>query len=169
MTTPDSTDQPGPADKGGKRRRPGWLNWGDHPVVAVLAVLASLATIVQLFKPEAKGADQQLIADLASSAKTPAVKETAKCTEAAGRWDWFPVGGVVAIDKKGTMVWYRLASDRVPAITGTWDCDPSKPRHYTFRWLQTLQVDTLVLSPDFQRMSGANLMSGLKQTGTRAR
>lgn len=168
MTTPESADQPGPADKAAKPRKPAWLNWGDHPFVAALAVLASVATILQLFKPEAKGADQQLAGDLALSARPP-VRETAKCTEAAGRWDWFPVGGVVEIDKRGTTAWYRVASDRRPTVTGTWECDTSKPRHYTFRWLQTAQIDTLVLSTDFQRMSGANLMSGLKQTGTRAR
>jgi hypothetical protein len=169
MTTP-SAGGPSPADPPARSKKPGWLNWGDHPVVAVLAVLASVATIIQVVQGMgSKETDRQLVADLESSTKAPAVAETAKCTEAVGRWDWFPVGGVVAIDKKGTMVWYRLATDRVPLVTGTWECDLRNPRHYTFRWLQTAQIDTLVLSPDFTRMTGANLASGLRQSGTRAR
>ena len=168
MTTPESPDHPGPADKAGKPRKRGWLNWGDHPIVAVLAVLASVATILQLFKPEAKGTDQQLLSDLASSAKAPVVVETAKCTEAAGRWDWFPTGGVVVIARTGTMVWYQRASDRRPAITGTWECDLRNPRHYTFRWKETLLVDSMMLSTDFQRIAGANMSSGLRLSGTRA-
>ncbi|MBC7895945.1 MAG: hypothetical protein H7066_11075 [Cytophagaceae bacterium] len=137
--------------------------------MAVLAVLASVATILQLFRPEAKGTDLQLASDLASSARPPVVEGTAKCTEAAGRWDWLTTGGVVTVAAGGTLMFHRLATDALPMLNGTWECDARDHRRYTFRWIQTGLTDTVRLSENGQLMTGANVMTGFKLSATRAR
>jgi hypothetical protein len=127
-------------------------------VVAILTVLASVAGILGYL-------------NRGTSAPAPPSDAPAatRCADVAGRWDWLTTGGVVAIAQTGTMKWYRLATDPFPTINGTWECSPANPRHLTFRWIETKLVDTVVLSGDGERFSGANLSTGFLLSGTRAR
>ena len=93
-----------------------------------------------------------------------------ECEDVTGRWEWHTTGGVVAIAKGGTIQWYRIATDPMPMINGTWECNPkANPRHFTFHWFQTNFVDTLVVSRDGQQMTGATTQNGFRLSGTRLR
>jgi hypothetical protein len=144
---PIPTPPPAPAKRGWHR----WRNWGDHPVVAVVTVLASILAIVGF------------VMDRAS--RSTAIR----CVDMVGRWDWLSTGGVVAIGEDRKMYWYRVATDPVPTINGTWECDDDRPRQISFAWIQTGFLDTLVLSEDGQRLAGANRQTGFKLSATRSR
>lgn len=168
MPLPDPEPKGKAPPAGGESRR-GWRNWGDHPIVAVITVLASIAGILGYFKTTGDRRDEASMSLTPNGGVVEAPSGAGSCTGFVGRWDWLTTGGVVAIAENGTMVWYRLATDATPTITGSWECRQDRTRHVTMRWIQTGLVDTLVLSADGSRVSGANLSSGFKLSGTRAR
>lgn len=148
-----------------------WRNWGDHPAVAILTVLASLTGILTFLNREKKDSSETSEMSITTpNAVAPAPVQPApdKCANIAGRWDWHTIGGIVAIAETGTMAWFQSPDDRLPVVTGTWECDRSNQRRITFRWMQTGMVDTMVLSRDGQRFAGANMATGFKLSGTRS-
>ncbi|MGQ0646385.1 MAG: hypothetical protein ACT4P7_02370 [Gemmatimonadaceae bacterium] len=153
MAIPDRPDVGGSAPTEPRpARRASWRNWGDHPIVAIVTVLASLLAIAGFFLDESD---------------KPAT--ASGCARLVGRWDWLSVGGVVAIAEDRMMHWYRVATDPVPLANGTWECEEDNPRHIVLRWQVTMFVDTLNLAEDGQRLIGANTQNGIKLSATRAR
>jgi hypothetical protein len=139
--------------------------------VVIATIVASLAAVLsaylQIRDRKASGAAPQVQTQQLTPS-IPAGRE--ECVDVTGRWRWHTTGGVVSIAKGGTIEWYRLAGDATPLINGTWECDPKvNPRHFTFRWFQTNFVDTLVLSRDGQRMTGATTQNGFRLSGSRLR
>lgn len=153
MTGPDPAALPPPPPPASPPAagRGFWRNWGDHPVVAAVTVLASLVGIIAF------------VLDRRSNTPEPS------CVDAVGRWDWLSTGGVVAIAEDRGLHWYRIATDPYPSLNGEWECHESQPRQFTFRWKESGFVDSLRLSDDGLRFAGANLRHGFKLSGTRAR
>lgn len=145
------------------RQSTGWRNWGDHPVIAGITLLASLAGIAGYLRsgPDASSRDEPR-----SGAEERPVRN---CAQVVGRWDWLSTGGVVAIAEGGLIHWYRVATDPLPTINGTWECREGKRPHLTFSWVETKLIDTLVLAEDGERLTGANTQTGFRLSGTRAR
>lgn len=160
MTEPEK-----PRDVTRESKRPAWRNWGDHPLVVVTTILASLAAIFSVYL-QVRDKEPSATPPLAQS--TPPVAPAEECLDVTGRWRWHTTGGVVSIAKAGTIEWYRLASDPTPLINGTWECNAKvNPRHFTFRWFQTNFVDTLVVSSNGQTMRGATTNTGFRLSGSR--
>lgn len=159
MTKPEE-----PSDSDAEQPKPapvqvqvtGWRNWGDHPIVIGFTVLASVFGIAQFFKPPAE-----------ASPGGPVQEQG--CSQVVGRWDWLSTGGVVAFAEDGLMHWYRVSTDPLPTINGTWVCQDRTPLHLTLKWVETGLVDTLVLSADGQRLAGENMANKFKLSATRAR
>lgn len=170
--TGDSHEKRAGVERAPTRSYKAWRNWGDHPLVAILTVLASVAGILGYLNRGSDGPSAAGVGAIPPAGNAAAPEPDGRddrCADVAGRWDWLTTGGVVAIAETGTMKWYRLASDAVPTLNGSWECSGTNPRHLTFRWVETGFVDTVVLSRDGQRFSGANLKSGFLLSGTRAR
>lgn len=151
-------DQPPPSDHPVKVQVRGWRNWGDHPVVVGITLLAGVFAIFQFFRH--------------SPAPPPGPDDPGPqtCAGIAGRWDWLSTGGVVAFTAEGAMHWYQIPTDRLPTVSGRWECnDARQPLHFTLRWTQTGLVDTLSLSADGQHLTGENLANHFKLSATRAR
>ena len=125
---------------------------GDHPVVTVITLLASVVAIVGFFR---------------SCGPEPADPVTLEpCVEVIGRWDWLATGGTVSIAKGGGLSWYQTANVVTPTVRGTWTCDEQTGR-LVLSW-DTGFVDTLALSDDGERLSGTN-NAGDPISATRAR
>lgn len=152
METPPGKSDNAAGDTNKERsEKPGahaWRNWGDHPVVTAITVIAGLIAIVSFFRGDG-------------------TKREVSCDSIVGRWDWISTGGVVAIADNRFMRWYRTASDPAPTINGTWECNDDNPTHIVFRWTETGLIDTFNVSEDGDRMSGANQQTGFRLTGMR--
>lgn len=80
------------------------------------------------------------------------------CSLPVGRWrtrgNNIDVPGEVAIEADRTVAWWKNASDRLPAVSGTWSCDAAA-RRFVFTWGHG-SIDTLTLSDDGQTLRGSN-------------
>ncbi len=139
----------------------GWRNWGDHPfVVGLTLFLALLTGVFGVLQFLGRGPD------ISPTSGGSAVRG---CEQIVGRWDWLSTGGVVAFTADGLHHWYRVASDALPSVNGTWTCQDREPVHFTLSWIETGLVDTLVLSADGQRLVGETLANQFQLSATRSR
>ena len=92
------------------------------------------------------------------------------CSLPVGRWKTsgnnIPVEGEVAIQADRTVAWWKGPGDRLPAVSGTWSCDPAA-RRFVFTWGHG-SVDTLTLSADGRTLQGENQL-GIQIRQTRLR
>ena len=80
----------------------------------------------------------------------------------AGKWNWVE-GQQLEVFADGTSKTWLNGSQ---INSGTWVCTDKNERRYTFRHNQGGWVDHLVLSSDFNTLTGQNLQ-GFVLTGTR--
>jgi endonuclease/exonuclease/phosphatase family metal-dependent hydrolase len=138
----------------------GLAQLGDHPLIGVTPSRASRGSRAT-FAPRTRAERR--------ASQRAEVRAGRNCAQVVGRWDWLSTGGVVAIAEGGFIRWYRVATDPLPTINGTWECREGARAHLTFTWIETKLVDTLVLADDGQRLTGANTQTGFRLSGTRAR
>lgn len=90
------------------------------------------------------------------------------CALPFGRWkargNDIPIEGEIAIQEDRTVLWWKSPGDRLPAVSGTWSCDPAA-RRFVFTWGHG-SVDTLTLSTDGRTLQGQNQL-GIRIRQTR--
>ncbi len=135
----------------------GWRNWGDHPLVVALTVVASIGGLVFGYVSWRGGGAAPALGE----------EELDPCVDVIGRWDWLTTGGIVSVVEGGTLTFHVNDATPIPTFRGTWTCS-DETGEIVMRW-ETGLSDELTLSDDGDRLSGTNQQNGVVISAVRAR
>lgn len=79
----------------------------------------------------------------------PSLALSASCDAVVGTWAWF-IGGEVTVNRDGTFTQHS-------GNVGTWECNDGAQGRFTFRWRDGGFTNSLLLTPDGQRLSSTDM------------